>query len=61
MKSKLSLSNKIGAILLTIVVAPSLLISLFTIPFEFVVLNLLVIIRYLRMINTKMNSRVLFQ
>jgi len=37
MKSKLSLSNKIGAILLTIVVAPSLLISLFTIPFEFVV------------------------
>ena len=37
MKSKLSLSNKIGAILLTVVVVPSLLISLFTIPFEFVI------------------------
>ena len=37
MKSKISLSNKIGAILLTIIVIPTLIISLFTIPFEFVV------------------------
>jgi hypothetical protein len=37
MKSNLSLSNKIGAILLTVIVVPSLLISLFTVPFEFVI------------------------
>jgi len=37
MKSKLSLSNKIGAILLTVIIIPSLLISLFTVPFEFVI------------------------
>jgi len=37
MKSKLSLYNKIGAILLTVIIVPSLLISLFTIPFEFVI------------------------
>jgi len=37
MKSKISLSNKIGAILLTIIVIPTLIISLFTVPFEFVI------------------------
>jgi len=37
MKSKISLSNKIGAILLTAIIIPTLIISLFTVPFEFVV------------------------
>jgi len=37
MKSNISLSNKVGAILLTIIVIPTLIISLFTVPFEFVV------------------------
>lgn len=37
MTGKLSLSNKISAILLTVIIAPSLLISLFTVPFEFVI------------------------
>ena len=37
MKSKLSLSNKISAILLTVIIVPSLLISLFTVPFEFII------------------------
>ena len=37
MKNKISLSNKIGAILLTVIIIPSLLISLFTVPFEFVI------------------------
>jgi len=37
MTGKLSLSNKISAILLTVIIVPSLLLSLFTVPFEFVV------------------------
>jgi hypothetical protein len=37
MKSKLSLYNQIGAVLLTVVVIPALFISFFTVPFEFVI------------------------
>ena len=37
MKNKLSITNQIGAILLTIIVIPALFISFFTVPFEFVI------------------------
>ena len=37
MKSKLSISNQIGAILLTVIIIPALFISFFTIPFEFII------------------------
>ena len=37
MKNKLSITNQIGAILLTIIFIPALFISFFTIPFEFVI------------------------
>ena len=37
MKNKLSMSNQIGAVLLTIIFVPALFISFFTVPFEFVI------------------------
>jgi len=37
MKNKLTISNQIGAVLLTIIVIPALFISFFTVPFEFVI------------------------
>ena len=37
MKSKLPISNQIGAILLTVIVIPALFISFFTFPFEFII------------------------
>jgi len=37
MKSKLPISNQIGAILLTVIIIPALFISFFTIPFEFII------------------------
>ena len=37
MNSKLPISNQIGAILLTVIIVPALFISLFTVPFEFII------------------------
>jgi len=37
MKSKLSISNQICAILLSVIVVPALFISFFTVPFEFII------------------------